>query len=504
MKRTNPLFIGWCLVAVTMPVAGQGYVVVVPAGTDHDAAWREVGETLAAHRHARCTLTLHADRLDASLDALRELAPDTVAFVVPPEWIDDTFVGRIFEGLTRFDDDPLLDCAHGFITGRTPDDALKLVNNTIAAEADREAIPKKFVGIAHTFAENDLAPFAAQQGAVYEAYGYETASIIGVDDSADWEASKRDEIRKLNGASIVYCAGHGMGDWFCAIQGDMLQGITLRSAIVINGTCQSATTLTRYDIDPKTMGLVKTAIEPRESIALNFIAAGAIAQYGSTGLSSWMNVGLAVDGFFHRGQSMGEALVERQNEHLMQEGIKAVHVLPFVEGERSPQFLGPPQNPGHLQSIARIILLGDPAYTPFPEPRARRAINFPPPPRQRQPQQGAQPVATKKAIDELIVKLDDPNAPRFIALSELIALRGAAVGPLIEAMKTNANWQIPKALGAIGDARALDPLIDKLAARPPSPLREVVIEALELISGQDFDGDLDAWRAWRQESKRDR
>ena len=56
--------------------------------------------------------------------------------------------------------------------------------------------------------------------------------------------------------------------------------------------------------------------------------------------------------------------------------------------------------------------------------------------------------------------------------------------PLIEALQTSDSWQIPKALGALKDERAVAPLKAALARRPWSPYKEVTSEALELIRGK--------------------
>jgi hypothetical protein len=106
---------------------------------------------------------------------------------------------------------------------------------------------------------------------------------------------------------------------------------------------------------------------------------------------------------------------------------------------------------------------------------------------------------TDRRLASLISELSDPNAPRFVALSRIIELGSAAVPMLIQEMKTNYNWQIPKALGAIGDRRAILPLIEKLEKSSYSPMREVVGEALERITGEKFGTSKEKWRTWWQE-----
>lgn len=101
-------------------------------------------------------------------------------------------------------------------------------------------------------------------------------------------------------------------------------------------------------------------------------------------------------------------------------------------------------------------------------------------------------------IAELIEQMDMPSDLPFKALNDLIAIGEPAVPALIEAMKTSRNWQYPKALGAIGDERAVGPLIEELNDTPPPPMRNVVAEALTAITGKTFGTEADAWRHWWQ------
>ncbi|MHC5180254.1 MAG: tetratricopeptide repeat protein [Planctomycetota bacterium] len=84
----------------------------------------------------------------------------------------------------------------------------------------------------------------------------------------------------------------------------------------------------------------------------------------------------------------------------------------------------------------------------------------------------------------------------FEALNKLIEEGEPAVEPLIREMKTSYNWQVPKALGAIGDRRAVGALIDKWEQNNTSPMKDVVQESLELITGQQYGDNLDEWKTW--------
>jgi len=103
-------------------------------------------------------------------------------------------------------------------------------------------------------------------------------------------------------------------------------------------------------------------------------------------------------------------------------------------------------------------------------------------------------------IRSLIKSLYEQESPRFKSLNELIKIGAAAVEPLVEELRKSNNWQVAKALGAIKDARAVGPLIEKWAACDWSPMKEVIAEALGLITEKDFGVDLQKWQQWWQDN----
>jgi len=478
------------------PGTDSAYVIVTDAGEGGGGdSYAAAVQELAKLRTTAAILNLNNLRWEDIFRELRKVRPRHVAFVLHPETIEGNFVGAVFQGLTELDDDPYLDCAYGYITGATAEDALKLVRNTAAAQARTQSIPKRFVAVAHTFAQNDLAPFAAQQADYFRQLGYETAGINPIDDSAEWEGKADRDVQKLNGASLVYLAGHGMGDKSCAIAGEAFGRLKLESALVLNGTCHSAVTGIRYDSIDASWTIKATRIDAAQSVCLSFIKAGAIGQIGSTASSSWQNVAFCASGFLHQGQSVGEALQESLNDKIRGAGIKAVRILPFEEGHPSPQALGVNENPGGIQSIARVILVGDPAYRPFPRTVADYTpAPLPPAEGRWSPEQGR--------IRQLVNELSDPKAPRFKALNDVIAIGKPAVPLLIREMRTSGNWQIAKALGRIGDEQAIAPLIEKLGQCRQPPMPEVIAEALKHLTGNDFGVDAEAWNAWWQEKNK--
>lgn len=105
-------------------------------------------------------------------------------------------------------------------------------------------------------------------------------------------------------------------------------------------------------------------------------------------------------------------------------------------------------------------------------------------------------------IETLIKEMHEPEEQRFAALNKLIKIGAPAVEPLISELQKSNNWQVPKALGAIGDKRAVEPLIKKWQKCDWSPMKEVISEALERITGKKLGQDKQKWDKWWQETKR--
>ncbi len=104
-------------------------------------------------------------------------------------------------------------------------------------------------------------------------------------------------------------------------------------------------------------------------------------------------------------------------------------------------------------------------------------------------------------IEALIRKMHQPEARRFTALNKLIEIGEPAVEPLISELEKSNNWQVPKALGAIGDKRAVEPLIQKWQKCDWSPMKEVISEALERITDKKLGQDKQKWGKWWQETR---
>ncbi|MHC4655351.1 MAG: HEAT repeat domain-containing protein [Planctomycetota bacterium] len=112
------------------------------------------------------------------------------------------------------------------------------------------------------------------------------------------------------------------------------------------------------------------------------------------------------------------------------------------------------------------------------------------------------PDAETPDLEDLIKRLHRADTPRFVALNKIIEIGEPAVERLIAEMEKSNNWQVPKALGAIKDKRAVGPLIQKWQKCDWSPMKEVIAEALERITGKKLGQDKQKWDKWWLETKR--
>ncbi len=64
--------------------------------------------------------------------ALRQSSPRHVALVMRPEQTEFDFSRRFLQMSTEIDDDPFVDCAFGYITGRSPATALAFAQRCVS------------------------------------------------------------------------------------------------------------------------------------------------------------------------------------------------------------------------------------------------------------------------------------------------------------------------------------------------------------------------------------
>ncbi len=106
-------------------------------------------------------------------------------------------------------------------------------------------------------------------------------------------------------------------------------------------------------------------------------------------------------------------------------------------------------------------------------------------------------------LAHLIGELSDPKSSAeacAAAQAQVIGQKETALAMLIGALQADQSGRIALVLGSIGDERAIEPLLDKLAAQKKAEERKPVLEALALIAKQEFGEDFKAWQGWWAEA----
>jgi len=351
-------------VAVGEGGAVEGYVVATTAAPGDELY--AAAQKLADYRGAGPVVRFAPYAVGSLEAAFRQTKPSYVAFVVPPELIEANWVAEVFALSTRMNDDPHVDFGYGFITGRTSALAMELVDRAIAFDRAGPSKTPKIVGVSHKFDEDDGMRKCVDQGLPkFLEQGWSTAQIRYRDeDKETWPERRSGEAAKLQDANLVLFIGHGMGTESCGVTADDIRQATLDNAVVFNGTCHSAVTTTRWDVDPQIGGVKPVPIDPADSLPLALLERGAVGIFGKTTTSGWMAVGGAVIPVSLGGERLGDAMRANLNALLDRDGATTIALHPYVPGQPLP-FTGLEKPDQAVESCSRIVLLGDPALRPF-------------------------------------------------------------------------------------------------------------------------------------------
>ncbi|MDO4557593.1 MAG: hypothetical protein Q4C47_01345 [Planctomycetia bacterium] len=133
MRRFLKLLVILGIVGLGEQATAQTYAIVVPESIGQDAGWNEVARTLAAKQTAmgRTVRTISwKENVPESLGALREIFPEWICFVVPPELADRDFVATVHRVTRDLDDDPYTDSYWGILTGYDAENALRIAKRS--------------------------------------------------------------------------------------------------------------------------------------------------------------------------------------------------------------------------------------------------------------------------------------------------------------------------------------------------------------------------------------
>jgi hypothetical protein len=116
--------------------------------------------------------------------------------------------------------------------------------------------------------------------------------------------------------------------------------------------------------------------------------------------------------------------------------------------------------------------------------------------------QALQAIADPASLPALLANVEDANPKAWIAKADALAVHGAAASKAtlpVVARLTASDWQVRltacRALAAVGNADAVEPLIDRLDAEGGRLKREI-LAALRAVSRESFGENPQTWRNW--------
>ncbi len=322
---------------------------------------------------------------------LLDRKPRYLALVLSPASIDANLPRRLVPLLTRFDEDPFVDCAFGIITGATGAEALSFVENILRAP-EGELPARKFKAVAVTLDRCVRIPARPSDGSVGRVL--ESTELWMTGEQEGWKDFLAQHRRESQGAGLVewgHC-GDSQGIWLFSMYRNMdeekhwkyapekvgwdpeaqmprmtpmglLEGVNLFPAVVINGSCHSAVTrdtVVGGDIVSTfgdTDGIVRFhPIEPEESFPLMAIRHGATAYIAPLAANNANRASLEEWWILEGGTPLGEVMKRTYDELVMGSAKHKLAFPLFVHGVREQH--GAPM----FDDTVHRVLFGDPAF----------------------------------------------------------------------------------------------------------------------------------------------
>ena len=378
------------------PGGAPDYLVVLEgslAGSGYERAARR----LAQHRAGEVRVW------EGDWGALEELLsrerPTWLALVLAPGSIDANLPRRLVPILTRFDEDPFVDCAFGIVTGATDDDAERFVHNVV--RASKANLPlRRFEATSVVVDECRRIEGGARPGPVARALDTTSLWVTGKD--PQWAPFLERHRGAARGSGYVewgHC-GDSQGIWLFSMYRNMerdkhweyapekvgwdpsgemprmtpallLTGVDLFPAVVVNGSCHSGVTrdtIVAADIVSTfgdTGGRVRFhPIAPHESFPLMAIAHGATAYIAPLAANNANRAAIEEWLILAGGTPLGQVMKRTYDELVMGSAQGVLSFELFRDGEPAPR-----ESPMFHDTVQRV-LFGDPAFLPWREPVA--------------------------------------------------------------------------------------------------------------------------------------
>ena len=275
-------------------------------------------------------------------------------FITPSE-LDINLAWRWLRMSTRLDDDVFVDVRTGFITGRTPQAVLRLMQriqgvaegslsmpavcidnlsvNTAAAKRAFQKVPGSY-----------LIPVLAQ--------GMEIYTI-----SHGRRGFSQDRLSSMSGAGMLHLGGHGFPDRIVdTLNGPWINKLILNPCVIFNGACYTGVTGRWFDIT--TAALTERSVDRENAFSLAMLANQAVAYLAALHADHGIPVYQEMEYLAFEGCSLGD-IIKHTHDSVILANQGQLPSLPLLAGGMASPFHTPAQI--MLAGTASRVLFGDPS-----------------------------------------------------------------------------------------------------------------------------------------------
>ena len=343
-------------IAENLPVglsSSGPYLILVSegAGTLYSEA---VEEAKRLHPEASTAAFAPGDE-DAILDLLRKYRPYYALLFMTPDELDVNFAWMWLRLTTQIDDDPFVDVRSGFITGRDPKSAARMVRRIAEAVEGKRLLPAALVD---NLGPN---PSAAPSGFHVSSTSFFLPVFAHCMDaksiSHGVHGFTKDRMDSMKNAGLVHFGGHGFPNRIVdGINGPWVRRLVLSPCVVFNGACYTGVTGVWFDT--RSGMAAKKKVVLGQSFCLGILATDLIGYLAALHPDHGIPVYQEMEFMAYTGASLGDVMKHTHDGVILAGGKALEDLTPLTDGtslrNRTPSEV-------MLTGTASRVLFGDPA-----------------------------------------------------------------------------------------------------------------------------------------------
>lgn len=366
------------------------YLVLVD-GTE-GSQWYEAGRRLADFRDG-LVFAVNLDNLNTVRTLIEDRQPELVAVVLPRERLDINLAHSMLMLGAELDDDPFVDIGLGYITGATASEAMELVDRII--EIDSRPIEPELNYIAAIGGSDSFTVDAANAFHFADGLGLSGTVLYPAVEDPDVGTFLDNSLDSLSGAGILMFTGNAdprllwvfeeqnlwddsrylwpydaarvgddPGGLIRGVWADDIRSLDLDGTVVFAGapfTASVGPVVVASGLGP-TFGDVEGTVRiyhlgDDESLASAFFDAGAVAVFGSLGVTHGFRADIELEAWLEMNAPLGAVAKSMANDLVMSFRGEAFDLPLYSEGSPFPDVSE--ASPLAIVASSRI-LLGDP------------------------------------------------------------------------------------------------------------------------------------------------